>query len=186
MMKVSQLTLREWLLLFLLFLAATGMVSYYWLLSPLWERNLATSQQLALAEQELRVRQEWQRYDESTKASLSSLAAEQAELQAQLDGISNEQDLVEYLVELSQLTQCRVFSLEIQTDNVSLNVSAPSYLLIRSFLLAMEECPNLVPLTAVVTENQEGFSLQLQASLTLGQLPLGAGESYHRSVPFGR
>jgi Tfp pilus assembly protein PilN len=186
MIRANQLTLREWILLFLLLLAGTGMGFYYWLLSPLWEQKAATEKQLMLAEQELRVRQEWQKQDEITKATLLSLAEEQAALQAQLDGLSHEQDLIDYIVELGQRTRCEVRSLEIEAEQVSLNVTAPSYQHIRSFLADMEQSPNLVPLTAIVTENRENFGLQLRARITLGQLPPSPGQSYQRTVPFGR
>ncbi len=186
MIKIPRLSWREWILLFLLIGLGTGMGFYYWLFAPLWEQNLALGQQLQQGEQELALRQEWQRQDRATQALLQDLQAEQAALQAQLSAISHEQDAIDYVVDLGQRLRCEVRSLEIEAEQINLRVIAPNYQAVRSFLLDMEQSPNIVPVSTTVTENQDSFSLQLQARITFGQRPASQGQTYPRTIPFGR
>lgn len=185
MSKRIPLTLREWVLLFLLLLVVTVVGFYYWLLAPLNALNAAVRTELALAEQELNERREWQARDSATVASLQTLTQEQAVLQAELDVISHEQAVIDYLVDLSQRTDCVVRSLEIVQEQLSLSISARTYEQIRTFLHDIEQSPNLVPVTATIADNQELLSLQLKAQLTLGQLNPNK-QAYPRTMPFGR
>ncbi len=185
MSKRAQLTFREWILLFLLVIVGTSVGFYYWLLAPQMAHNAAVRTELALAEQQLNERREWQARDAATVASLQALAEEQALLQAELDIISHEQALIDYLVDLSQRTGCSVHSLEINEAQLTLSISARTYAPIRSFLADIEQSPNLAPVTATIAETQDRLSLQLQAQLTWGQLAANK-QAYPRTIPFGR
>lgn len=186
MSKRTQLTFREWILLFLLLIVGTGVGFYYWLLAPLTALSAAVRTDLVLAEQQLSERREWQARDAATIASLQTLAQEQAILQAELDAISHEQAVIDYLVALSQRTGCSISSLEIVQEQLTLSVSARAYGQIRTFLNDIEQSPNLVPVTATIAANQNVLNLQLQAQLTFGQLTPDNLQAYPRTIPFGR
>lgn len=186
MNRQLQLTVREWMLLLLLAVIGLGVAFYYWLWSPQLALSAAMRTDLVAVEQLLGERWEWQAQDAVTRASLQELAAEQELLQAQLDVLSHEQDLIDYLVELSEQTNCGVRSLEITPEVLNLSVSAATFEQIHAFLQAIERCPNFAPVTASLGGSASNFSLQLTADLTWGQLSPNAAQEYARTTPFGR
>lgn len=186
MNKQLQLTVREWMLLLLLSVFGTGIAFYYWLWSPQLALTAAMRTDLVAAEQQLGERLEWQVRDMMTRASLQELAAEQELLQAEFDVLSHEQDLIDYLVELSQQTNCGIRSLEITPELLNLSVAAATFEQIHAFLQAIERCPNFAPIAASLGGSADNFSLQLTAELTWGQLPPHTAQDYPRTTPFGR
>lgn len=185
MNKQLQLTVREWMLLVLLALIGTGVVFYYWLWSSQLALNSAARTELLLAEQQLSERLAWQAQDGMTQKRLQALATEQELLQAQLDVLSHEQHLIDYLVVLSEQTNCGVRSLEIAPDMLQLSVSATTFEEIYAFLQAIESCPNLGPVAATLGGNASNFSLQLTFELIWGQLSPHEAKDYPRTSPFG-
>lgn len=182
-----QLNLREWALLLLLAAVVAAVAYYYVLLAPLTAAKATARTELVQAEQQLRERREWQVDDAAIVASLESLTKERTLLQAELDTISHEQDVIDYVVALGLQTDSRVRSLEIADEQLKLQVFARTYTQVRLFLADMEQSPNLIPLlAAIVNDGQNGFSLNLEARIVCGQRVPGELLFYPRTVPFGR
>lgn len=185
MNKPLQLTMRELVLLALLFVVGTAVLMYYLLLGPQLGRNDELRSELALNETELEKRRLWQAEDDVTKAKISALEAEQAAVQAKFDYISSEQDIIDYLVDLSKATSSTIESLEIAPERLLVNVSTGSYDAIRLFLADLEASPNYVPSSATIGEGQNRYTLHLDVSLHLGKGARQPSESYPRKTPFG-
>ncbi len=182
-----QLNLREWALLSLLVVIVTAVAYYYLLLAPLTATIAAVRTELTQAEQQLSERREWQARDAATVANIQTLTKERAALQAELDVVSFEQDIIDYLVALSTSTGSRVHSIEITAEQLKLHVAAGNYEQLRQLLNALEQDPNFVPLTSSISLDAQGsFDLQLQAKLVLGQGAPSGVLAYPRTIPFGR